>query len=190
MNTRNRTRALAALAALACAFAQLAVAQSAGALKREVARGKYLVDFGGCNDCHTPKLMSPKGPALDAARLLSGFPANAPVPAVPTGAIGMGPTQWAAMTTGDLTAWVGPWGISFAANLTPDKDTGLGRWSADDFIKAMRTGKHLGVGRPILPPMPYMSIASLTDADIKAIFAYLASIKPVANAVPRPIAPK
>ena len=190
MHTRNRTLALAALAALACAFAQLAAAQSAGALKREVARGKYLVDFGGCNDCHTPKVMSPRGPALDTARLLSGFPANAPVPAVAAGAIGTGPTQWAAMTTGDLTAWVGPWGISFAANLTPDKETGLGRWTADDFIKTMRSGRHLGVSRPILPPMPYMSIASLNDGDIKAMFAYLASIKPVANAVPHPMPPK
>lgn len=188
MSKRNRFAVLAALAALA--VAPLAGAQSAGAMKREVARGKYLVDFGGCNDCHSPKLMTPRGPALDGTRLLSGYPASAPVPAVPASAIGMGPGQWAAMTTGDLTAWVGPWGVSFAANLTPDKATGLGKWSAEDFLKTMRTGKHLGVSRPILPPMPTMSIAALTDADIKAIFAYLGSIEPIVNAVPKPLPPK
>jgi hypothetical protein len=80
--------------------------------------------------------------------------------------------------------------VSFAANITPDKETGLGKWSADDFIRTMRTGRHLGVSRPLLPPMPYMSIAALTDADIKAMYAYLASLKPIANAVPRPLPPK
>jgi hypothetical protein len=102
----------------------------------------------------------------------------------------MGPTQWGAMTTNDLTAWVGPWGISFAMNLTPDKKTGLGNWTASDFVKTMRTGKHLGAGRPLLPPMPWYDVAVLTDRDIKAIFAYLRSIKPIDNAVPAPIPPK
>lgn len=188
MHPRYRFAVLAALAALA--VAPLAAAQSAGAMKREAARGKYLVDFGGCNDCHSPKRMTPRGPVPDGARLLSGYPARAPLPAVPASAIGTGPDQWAAMTTGDQTAWVGPWGVSFAANLTPDKETGLGKWSAEDFLRTMRTARHLGVSRPILPPMPIDSVAALTDADIKAIFAYLASIKPIVNAVPKPLPPK
>ncbi|HEY1461040.1 MAG TPA: hypothetical protein VGH59_13395 [Casimicrobiaceae bacterium] len=93
------------------------------------------------------------------------------------------------MTNGDFTAWAGPCGISFAANLTPDKATGLGGWTAEQFIQSTRTGKHLGVGRPILPPMPIASLATLTDADLKAIFAYLKSIKPISNQVPPSLPP-
>ncbi len=94
------------------------------------------------------------------------------------------------MTNGHLTAWAGPWGVSYAANLTPDKRTGLGAWTADQFIKTMRTGKHLGVGRPLLPPMPVEAIGALTDADLRALFAWFQSIKPVENQVPQPSPPK
>lgn len=94
------------------------------------------------------------------------------------------------MTNDDLTAWVGPWGISFAANLTPDVETGLGGWTAAQFIQSMRTGKHLGVGRPILPPMPVSALAAMTDPDLNAMFAYLKSLKPIKNLVPAPMPPK
>src|SRR5215472_2352122 len=150
-------------------------------------RGERLAKFGGCNDCHTPKLMTAKGPELDKSRLLSGYPAHAPLPAVPRGVVG--PTQWGAVTTNDLTAWVGPWGVSFAANLTPDV-TGLGGWTELQFIQTMRTGKHLGIGRAILPPMPWPGMAALTDGDLKALFAYLQSLKPISNQVPQPIPPR
>ena len=149
-------------------------------------RGERLAKFGGCSDCHTPKLMTPKGPELDEFRLLSGHPAHAPLPAVPQGVVG--PTQWGAVASNDMTAWVGPWGVSFAANLTPDV-TGLGGWTERQFIQTMRTGKHLGVGRAILPPMPWPGVASLTDGDLKALFAYLQSLKPISNLVPQPIPP-
>jgi hypothetical protein len=175
---------------MASAFTQMAFAQSSGAAKSEFARGKYLVEYGGCGDCHTPKVMTAKGPVPDSTRMLSGHPATAPVPPIPAGVLGPAPTQWGALTNSDLTAWAGPWGVSFAANLTPDKVTGLGNWTADLFIKTMRTGKHLGVGRPVLPPMPVNDIAMLTDGDLKAMFAYLKSLKPLVNAVPQPIAPK
>jgi len=150
-------------------------------------RGERLAKFGGCHDCHTPKLMTPNGPELDKSRLLSGYPAHAPLPAVPHGVVG--PTQWGAVATNDLTAWVGPWGVSYAANLTPDA-TGLGGWTERQFIQTMRTGKHLGVGRAILPPMPWPGVAALTDADLKALFAYLQSLKPISNSVPQPIPPE
>jgi len=151
-----------------------------------LAWGERLAKFGGCNDCHTPKLMTPKGPELDKSRLLSGYPAHAPLPAVPQGVVG--PTQWGAVATNDLTAWMGPWGVSFAANLTPDV-TGLGGWTERQFIQTIRTGKHLGVGRAILPPMPWPGVAALTDGDLKALFAYLQSLKPISNLVPLPIPP-
>jgi hypothetical protein len=88
-----------------------------------------------------------------------------------------------------FTAWAGPWGVSFSMNLTPDEETGMGTWNEAMFIKAMRTGKHLGEGREILPPMPWPYLAKATDQDLKAIFAYLKSIPPVKNAVPDPIPP-
>ena len=96
---------------------------------------------------------------------------------------------WAIAVAGDLTAWSGPWGQSFAANLTPDKNTGLGILTEDMLIKAIRTGKHMGTSRDILPPMPWQQFAQMTDADLKAIFAYLQSLPPVANHVPDPIPP-
>jgi len=94
-----------------------------------------------------------------------------------------------AMTNDDLTAWVGPWGISFASNLTPDAETGMGRWTVEQFIQTMRTGKHLGIGRPVLPPMPTEALAAMTDSDLKALFSYLKSLKAIKNLVPAPIPP-
>jgi mono/diheme cytochrome c family protein len=174
----------AVLAALACTAAGAAQPKASA---DDVARGEYLVRFGGCDDCHSPKKMTPEGPVPDLARRLSGQPANARIPAVPQGVLG--PEGWLVLSNGDLTAWAGPWGVSFAANLTPSK-TGLADWTVDQFIKTMRTGKHLGVGRPILPPMPWPSLQGLSDRDLRAIFAYLRSIKPIDNQVPLPIPPK
>jgi len=166
---------------------QIAAAQGQPASAEQVRRGEYLVRFGGCHDCHSPKTMTAAGPAPDATRLLSGHRADAKLPPVPADALG--PGRWGAITNNDLTAWAGPWGISFAANLTPDKNTGLGGWSASQFIQTMRTGKHLGIGRPLLPPMPWQDLDALTDQDLTAVFAYLMSLKPVDNQVPPPIPP-
>lgn len=152
-----------------------------------VERGKYLTMVGGCNDCHTPKLFGPKGPEADMSRELSGHPAGDALPAVPKNLLG--PNGWGALTNNHLTAWAGPWGVSFAMNLTPDKVTGLGTWTPEMFIGAMRTGRHQGAGRPILPPMPWNWYANLTDDDLKAIFAYLQSLPAVNNPVPDPLPP-
>lgn len=152
----------------------------------QVERGAYLVAVGGCNDCHTPKVWGAEGPQPDKHRLLSGHPANAPLPKIPVGVVG--PQAWGAIANNDLTAWVGPWGVSFASNLTPDA-TGLAGWTAESFIQTLRTGKHLGVGRPILPPMPWYNYAHMSDEELRAVFAYLHSLPPVSNAVPLPIPP-
>ncbi|MFI5253225.1 MAG: c-type cytochrome [Bacteroidota bacterium] len=152
-----------------------------------VERGKYLVMIGGCNHCHSPKMMTPMGPIPDTTKLLSGHPGNFPLPDVPKDALA--PDKWGVMTTGDLTAWVGPWGISFARNLTPDMNTGLGSWTEDIFIKALRTGKDMGEGRTILPPMPWQEFGQMTNQDLKDVWAYLKSLPPVDNAVPDPISP-
>ena len=187
MSIRVHASAIAALVALTASVAATGATDS-GKQSEQLRRGAYLASYGGCNDCHTPKVMSPQGPVPDPSRLLSGHPQNETVPPVPAGALT--PGGWMAMTNGHLTAWAGPWGVSYAANLTPDKRTGLGAWTADQFIKTMRTGKHLGVGRPLLPPMPLEALAALTDADLRALFAWLQSIKPIENQVPQPSPPK
>ena len=150
-------------------------------------RGAYLVSYGACNDCHTPKLLTPQGLIPDMSRMLAGYPSGGQLPAIPSGVFG--PDKWGGLTTNDLTAWAGPWGVSFAANLTPDP-SGLGAWTEESFIKAMRTGKHMGVGRDILPPMPWYDLAGLTDEDLKAVFAYLHGLKPIHNEVPAPLPPR
>jgi Cytochrome c len=147
-----------------------------------VARGKYLVTLGCCYDCHTPKKLGPNGPEDDLSRLLSGHPEESKLPPPPD----LNGNPWFASTAG-LTAWSGPWGISYAANLTPDTNTGLGIWTEDMFIRAIRDGKHMGHGRDLLPPMPWQYFRNLTDDDLKSIFAYLRSIPPVRNRVPDPV---
>jgi len=160
----------------------------AGTQKNQIARGEYLATVGGCNDCHTPKVFTAKGPVPDMSRALSGAPANIKIPPLPPGLIS--PTGWGGITTNDMTAWAGPWGISFSANLTPDKATGLGSWTEAAFVKSLRTGKHKGVLRDILPPMPWQDLSKLSDEDLKAIFAYLQSLRPIQNKVPDPVPPK
>src|SRR5665213_3177897 len=184
----KRNPAIHGLFCLTCLMLapHIGVAQSLHATSEQLRRGEYLATFGGCNDCHTPKIMTARGPELDTSKLLSGHTAASSPPSIRSGVLGV--TSWGAIATSDLTAWAGPWGISFAANLTPDKTTGLGKWTSQDFIKTMRTGKHLGVGRALLPPMPWRDVGALKDEDLKALFAYLKSIKPIANQVPAPVA--
>jgi mono/diheme cytochrome c family protein len=151
-----------------------------------IEHGKYLVTVGGCDDCHSPKIFGPNGPQPDMNRRLSGHPEGSPLPPVDTTLIG----PWIYFS-GDLTAAVGPWGVSFTANLTPDNETGIGTWQPEMFINAMRTGKHLGVadGRSILPPMPWPTLKQLSDEDLKAIFTYLKTLPPIKNKVPQPMPP-
>ena len=151
-----------------------------------IERGKYLVNLGGCNDCHSPKIMTPNGPVPDTTRLLSG--SAGPITSTNFDPAIVAHGKWI-VGRGDFTAIMGPWGISYPANLTPDKETGTGNWTVERFIKIIRTGKHLGGGRPILPPMPWENFALLKDQDLKDIFAYLQSLKPIKNKVPDPTTP-
>jgi hypothetical protein len=151
----------------------------------KVARGHYLVTFGGCNDCHTPWKMGEKGPEPDMSRMLSGHPQSLAIQAVVAPPAG----PWMAVVGNTFTAWSGPWGVSFTKNLTPDRDTGLGTWTEKEFIATMRTGHERGLGREILPPMPWQNYGKATDADLSAMFAYLKSIPAISNHVPDPIPP-
>src|SRR5688500_15806958 len=152
---------------------------------QRVARGKYIVSTAGCHDRHTPWKMGPKGPEPDMSLALSGHPQNMKL--APPPKLGDGGWVWSA--SGTNTAFSGPWGVSYTANLTPDKMTGIGIWTEDIFIKTIRTGKHWGVSRPILPPMPWSVYRNLTDEDLKSVFAYLRTIKPISNQVPEPLPP-
>ncbi len=153
--------------------------------KNDLTRGAYLVHISGCSDCHTPMKMGPKGPEPDLARGMSGHPQDMQLPPPPAAS---GPWIWGGSAS--MTAFYGPWGVSYSANLTPDKDTGLGNWTADQFVQTMKTGKHLGTGRPILPPMPWQSLGNMTDRDLKLVFRYLMAQPAVKNAVPQPLPPK
>jgi hypothetical protein len=144
-----------------------------------VQRGEYLVKIMGCNDCHTPWKMGPHGPEPDMTRFLSGHPQEiGPLP----NARAAEPFVWSGFGTN--TAFSGPWGVSYAFNLTPEQNTGLGIWTEEMFVKTIRTGRHMGVSRPINPPMPWPAYRNASDDDLKAVYAYLRTIKPIVNRVP------
>lgn len=157
-----------------------------GGYKSQEQWGEHLVTIAGCNDCHTPKKMTAMGPEIDSSLLLSGHPSQLPPPDVNRKEMeGKG-----LIITNDLTAWVGPWGISYTANLTSDP-TGIGGWQESNFITAIREGKYKGLSsaRSLLPPMPWPMYKNMTDDELKAIFAYLQSTNPVKNVVPEPVPP-
>lgn len=149
-----------------------------------IEHGKYLVGIMGCHDCHSPKKMGPNGPELDADRLLSGFQAGTTLPPMPKDNQG-----WALMAM-DLTAAVGPWGTSYAANLTSD-ESGIGSWTEEQFVRALTKGLYKGIegSRPLLPPMPWQNLVHAKPEDLKDIFMYLKSTRPVNNVVPAPLPP-
>ncbi len=160
-------------------------AQAGTTYQQQVARGRQLVLAMDCNTCHTPFKPGPRGPEPDMERMLSGHPATlqlGPPPPLTGG--------WIAAT--NMSAWAGPWGISYSANLTPDEETGLGAWSEAQFVAMFHNGKHMGEpnGRPVLPPMPWSAYAAVGDEDLKAIYAYLRTIPAVKNRVPSPAPPQ
>jgi hypothetical protein len=183
--------AVAAIAAGAAIAVALPAAGSDGAKLTapppadKLARGKYLVTVAGCNDCHTPWKIGPAGPEPDMTRMLSGHPGEMELPPPPQ----LPPGPWVVTAAGTNTAWSGPWGVSFTANLTPDPETGLGKWTLRNFTDTIRTGRHLGRGRPILPPMPIPMYKHFTDEDLAAIYGYLQTIPVVKNRVPEPLPP-
>lgn len=169
------------IAAASDGFAQTARDPAA----ERVDRGRYLVNTTGCHDCHTPFKLGPNGPEPDMSRMLSGHPEALVMPPAPA----LPPGPWQMVSAATNTAHAGPWGVSFTANLTPDADTGLGRWTVKDFVSTIRTGRHMGKGRPVLPPMPVPAYNNLTDTDLESIFAYLRTVPAVKNRVPEPLAP-
>lgn len=161
------------------------IATAAHADSASIERGKYIVTTSGCNDCHTPFKLGPNGAEPDFTRMLSGHPQDLVMPPAPV----LPPGPWLVTVAATNTAWAGPWGVSFTANLTPDAETGIGRWKKEEFMATIRSGRHLGRGRQILPPMPWPVYAQLTDEDLGAVYDYLQTIPAINNKVPEPIAP-
>jgi hypothetical protein len=158
-----------------------------GGFDSQVKWGEHLVTICGCNDCHTPKKMTAMGPDLDSTLMLSGHPAQMPPPDIDRKQL---ESKGNIATNPSLTAWAGPWGISYTANLTPD-ETGIGAWQESNFITAIREGKFKGLStsRSLLPPMPWQMYRHMTDDELKAVFAYLKTLKPIKNVVPEPTPP-
>jgi hypothetical protein len=151
-----------------------------------IEKGRYLVTIMGCNDCHSPKKFGPAGPEIDSSLMFAGHIAERKIAKVNA----EDAANWV-MFNHDLTAFVGPWGVSYAANISSDKETGIGTWNEEQFFRAMRQGKYKGApqGRNLLPPMPWTMYRHSTDDDLKAIFAFLKSTPPIKNNVPSPLPP-
>lgn len=157
-----------------------------GGYESQAKWGEHLVTIGGCNDCHTPKKFGPQGMTLNDSLKLSGHVAGAPMPKIDRKML----QENHLFASDDMTIYIGPWGVSYAANLTPDS-TGIGAWTEEQFITAIRKGitKGLPGSRPMLPPMPWPGVAQMSDPELKAVFAYLKSIPPIKNTVPAPLPP-
>jgi mono/diheme cytochrome c family protein len=147
-----------ALATAVMAVVLAAPSRQAVAQNAQIERGKYLVTLGGCNDCHTPGYFFGKP---DMARFLGGSEVGFEIP--------------------NLGVFHGP-------NLTPDQETGLGKWSAEEIVTAITTGQRPD-GRILAPIMPWHAFANLTGQDVRAIVAFLKSLPPVKNKVPGPFGP-
>ena len=176
--------AIISIVFIACQGSAASEEKSIAMTKEEmVKRGEYLVNTIGCDDCHSPKRMGAHGPEIIPELRLSGYPSDRPLTTADTNVVKKG---WM-LFSDDLTTAVGPWGQSFAANLTSDA-TGTGNWKEEQFIKAIREGKYKGLDntRPLLMPMPWFVYKNLTDDDLKSIFAFLQTTKPVNNVVPAP----
>ncbi len=148
----------------------------------KIARGEYIVNTFGCAFCHTPKKMTDRGPVLDESLWLSGHKTGSPIPQIDKAT--MLKNEWV-ISNLDHTAHVGPWGLSYSANITSDP-TGIGNWTYEHFRKSMQEGKHKGLdnGRMVMPPMPWTDYMNMSDDDLESLYAYLRSVKPIKNMVP------
>ena len=146
------------LLALLAPAAMGAVFSTGAVADARTERGKYLVTLGGCNDCHTPGYFLGKP---DFSRALGGSEVGFEIPGL---------------------------GVFHGPNLTPDKETGLGDWTAAQIVAAITKGQRPD-GRELAPIMPWKGLAVLSKEDAAAIAAYLKSLPPVKNKVPGPFGP-
>ena len=155
----RRCNTCSVLAACALLALSTAIAGQARADDAQVQRGKYLVTIAGCSDCHTPGALLGQP---DMARYLGGSDTGFVIPGE---------------------------GVYYGQNLTPDKETGIGDWSADQIVAALRTGKRPDGGL-LSGVMPYEAFSHLTDDDARAVAAFLKSLPAVKNKAPGPVGAK
>jgi hypothetical protein len=149
----------------------------------QISSGETLVLEGKCNFCHTPEVATDD---KNYGKILYGHPAQEKIPEIP--GVPVGSQQWMEFVTNlGSTVWIAGNTIVFSANITPDKKTGIGKWSESDFINTIRTGRHPGWKRELNKPMPWLDYAKLTNEQLSAIYAYLMSQQPVKNKVPEPV---
>jgi len=147
-----------AFALVAGTALSISIAGAAAAQSSQNGRGKYLVGLASCTDCHTPGYFFGKP---DMARYLGGSEVGFEIPGV---------------------------GVFHGPNLTPDPETGLGKWSVGQIVAAIKTGKRPD-GRELAPIMPWRAFANMSDEDATAIAVYIKSLAPVKNKVPGPFGP-
>jgi mono/diheme cytochrome c family protein len=130
----------------------------------QVEQGRYLVGLLGCGNCHTDGALAGKP---NPARLLAGSA---------TGIARSDPTS------------VSYPGVVFPANLTPDDETGIGKWSLEQIDTMLRSGTNRH-GQRTLPVMPWPNYTQLRPEDTEAIAMYLKSLPPVKHKVPAGVQP-
>lgn len=148
----------------------------------KIKEGQRLVATLDCEICHSPKRMGTKGPEIIPELRFGGHQAGTQLPPYDENTVKAG---WALFAP-DFTSVIGPWGQSYAGNISSDS-TGIGMWTEEQFKKVLREGKFKGLDntRPILPPMPWEAYRNLTDEEISKVFAFLKSTNPVKNVVPQ-----
>ena len=147
-----------ALAAIAAVAAASAVLPRGASADSQIERGHYLAVVAGCNDCHTPGFFLGNP---DSTKYLGGSNVGFEIPGL---------------------------GVFAGRNITPDKETGIGKWTDEEIATALTMGKRPD-GRQLAPIMPYPSFVNMTKEDVAAIIAFLHSIPAVKNEVAGPFKP-
>ncbi len=172
---RNTRGILFPVAGIVVALSLIACGQEGGQSLLE--RGETLTT--SCHACHSPKIFTDQGTVIDSSRALSGHPEELGIPEFDPARLEEG---WLSFNE-HTTCWIGPWGMAFARNLTPDVETGIGSWTEKQFMLVVRAGHQQGEER-MAAPMPWLDLRKSSDEDLKAIFTYLQSLEPVRNQVP------
>jgi hypothetical protein len=144
--------------------------------KNYVERGRYLVNhLAECIGCHTP--LGPGGPSdSDMNLYLSGVPAK-------FAGVKVGPPQ--------VAGFPGPKGAKYyPKNITPDAETGIGNWSEEQFVRAYKERTRPNGTKYDNSDMPWDTYKNMKEEDVRAIYRYLKTIKPISNKVPENIPPQ
>jgi len=176
----TRIRLIACLiAAAALAFAAAALSSAAPAAKPAAATKTAAKPAAAKTDA------AAKAKAIERGRFLVGV--SACVDCHTPGTL-FGAPDFTRQLSGSELGWQGPWGTTYARNLTPDLETGLGYYKEVEIVNAIKGGKRLD-GSPMLPPMPWQNYTAYSDEDLHAMATYLLSLPPISHAVPERVPP-